>query len=143
MPKPKVKPQTDMLANIDAAAGTIGTKYSRGIDTGKPWQVNAGSEASETLFNTKMQGVLADKRRQKGVMSVSEEDWKRPAKERGSVSIGQNFRAAKQKWLTKTQPYLDVIANTEIADRTDSVDANIDGRLKPIANALHQKKVSG
>jgi hypothetical protein len=87
-----------------------------------------------------MQEVLASKSRQRGVSAVSEEDWRVPAKTIGGQSIGQKFRLSKDKWAKKTQPYLDVIANTEIADKTTDFNANIDGRLKPIVAALKAKK---
>ena len=127
MPYAKVKPIEDAKANIDAAAASMGDKYKRGISTGKSWKSNAASESSERLFNEKMQEVLASKSRQKGIESVTEDDWKRPAMNQGANSIGTNFRNAKEKWATKTKPYLDVIASTELPERTADGVQNVRG----------------
>ena len=140
MPLPKVKPIEDAKANIEAAAGSIGAKYTRGLDTGKPWKSNAESDQAENLFAAKMQEVIAGKSRQKGISSVTEEDWKGAAKSKGAAVIGSNFRAAKDKWARNTQPYLNVIASTNLAEKTTDGVQNVQGRVVPIVAALIAKK---
>ena len=140
MPTPKVKPIEDAKANIESAAATIGPKYTRGVQTGKPWKENAASSAAESLYNQRMQEVLANQLRQKGIERVTEEDWRTPALNKGAQLIGPAFRLSKDKWARNTAPYLSVIANTQIAERTTDPMANIDGRLKPIVQALVDKK---
>jgi hypothetical protein len=140
MPNPKVKPIEDAKANIEAAASVVGGKYARGIDTGKPWKANAESDAAESLYAAATQEAIAARRRQRAISQLSEEDWKGPARQKGAQNIGPAMRMSKDKWAKNTQPYLQAIASVNMAERTTDAMSNIDGRLKPIVQALIDKK---
>jgi hypothetical protein len=140
MPSPKVKPLTDAQKNIEDAAGTVGARYTRGIDTGKEWKGNAGSDAAETLYGQATAEAISAKRRQRAIMSRNEDDWKTPAKGKGARNIGPAMRDASGKWVKNWGPYGQALSSVNMAEKTTDAMANIDGRLKPIVEALVAKK---
>lgn len=142
MPNVKVKPIADGIANIELAASTVGSKYSKGIDTGRAWQPAAGSESAESLYAVKTQEAIASKRRQKVIQSRSEEDWRGPSKAKGATNIGPAMRLAKDKWGKAFQPYKTALEGVNIAERGADAMQNIDGRLKPIVQAMIDTKKS-
>jgi len=103
----------------------------------------ARSETAETNYRTKMEVVLSSKLRQKGLAGVTDADIKAAVTSPSVYSTPAQNKSA--KFAKKFAPYVSVI-NSAVASlpaRTADPDTNIDNRVKPIARALHAKKLSG
>ncbi len=105
----------------------------------------AKSDAAETHYGEKMNQVIANKQRQKGLASITDEDIKAPVRAGGSSIYSTPAQAKSGKYLKKFTPYVSVI-NTAVAGlpaRTADPVANVDNRVKPIVQALHNAKTGG
>ena len=119
--------------------GRVQKAYQEGVQGASGWQENA--VAAEDLYAQKMQEAIAARSRAKGVQAVSNEQWRSAAIQKGAARIGQGMAAAKDKFASKMGEVLSVIESVSLPPKTADPMANIDNRVKPIADALHRHKM--
>lgn len=129
------KPMAEVQANWEGSIGRVPGAYSAGINRATNW--NAKAIAGEDNYAAGVSEAVAAKRRAAKLAEVSDAEWKGAALDKGAKRIGSGMTAAKGKYNRKMGEVLNVIQGVSIAERTLDVDANIDGRVKPIAHALH------
>jgi len=105
----------------------------------------AASEEAQRAYEAKMSNPEILKLRQKKLAKLSDEDFKAPVRKAGPGIYSTAAQAKSEKAKKGVAPFLDVLRDIlpELPPRTDDVDANIDNRVKPIARALHAKKLEG
>lgn len=124
--------------NWEASHARVPAAYSAGVDNAK--DVIQKAIAGEQLYAQKVQEAIASQRRAKKLAEVSDDQWRKAAKEKGAQRIGPGMAAAKQKFNTGISKVLSVIQSTTIAPKTADPIANVDGRVKPLVEALHKMK---
>lgn len=129
------KPMAEVQANWEGSIGRVPTSYATGIGRTTNW--NAKAIAGEDNYAAGVTEAVAAKRRAAKLAEVSDAEWKAAALDKGAKRIGAGMTAAKGKYARKMGEVINVIQGVSIADRTQDIDANIDGRVKPIAHALH------
>lgn len=140
MATPRTKEQA--RANLESAAPSIGPRYAQGVQTAD-WAGPAGSDAAEANFAANMQKAIAAKKRQAGVKSVSNQDWRSAAVNKGAAIIGQRVTEAIPKWISTWGPIYDQVVATVQSLPPKGVDfrQNINNRLVKTVEAW--KKASG
>ncbi len=103
----------------------------------------ARSETAESNYNAKMQVVLSNKLRQKGLAGVTDQDIKAAVTSPSIYSTPAQNKAP--KFQRKFAPYAAVINSVlpTLGARGADPEANVDNRVKPLVRALHAKKISG
>jgi len=100
------------------------------------------SKEAQDLYEAKMKDDKVLKLRQKRLSKLTDEDVKKPVREKGSALYSSGIDAKGDKWAPRFKPFAEVIDAKlkELKPKTTDVEANIDNRVKPIAKALHEKK---
>lgn len=136
----QVKSTEDAKTELRAAVSGIGEKYKRGVERNSNWKEKASSDAAEELYGAKVSEAVAARRRQKALGSVSQDEWKRAARDKGAGTIGPNLSKSVDKWGKNWGPYRDELSNMELPDRTADPATNVTNRVIPIATGLAAKK---
>jgi len=134
----KVKPLEEAKKNLKEITTVIGSRYARGIERAKSWK--EGSLAGQELFVAKMTNPEILARRAKRIESMTDEDWKKMARDLGAKRIGPGLAAKVDKWAARWAPYRSALEAVELPPKSPDPMANIDNRLKPIVEALVNKK---
>ncbi len=135
-------------------ASKLAENYKRGIGAkGDKWRDNllaatgiaeAGkSDAAEARYAAKVTEAVSKKLRQKGLKDVTDETIKAPIRSSTSSIWTSPAQNKAPKFASKFAPYVPTInqAVAQLKPKEADVNANIDNRVKPIANALHNQKV--
>ncbi len=101
------------------------------------------SDAAETHYNAAMTAVLSNKLRQKGLAGVTDADFQAGVVAVGASGYSSRAQAKSGKFAKKFGPYASTINAVlpQLAPKGTDPNANIDNRVKPIANALHKQKL--
>ena len=121
----------------DSISGAAG-KYKDGV--GRAQNTIENAIAAEPLYAAKVQESIANGSRVKGLQKTSTAEWRKNAQEKGSVRIGPGMTAALPKFNRGITEVISTIEGVSIAPRTADPMANIDARVKPIAQALYDMK---
>ncbi len=141
MPRKIVMPSADDIANAYGASGAKAqTAYVKGIDANTDAMERAKSDASEANYNAGVMKAAADKSRQKALADVSQEDWKKAAKDK-APRLGTGIAAAKDKQKRGYAPIRDALSGLELPDKTTDPYANVDNILKKVITT--QRKAAG
>jgi len=120
-------------ANFEAAIGYIPDRYKKGINKAD-WHTNAVSDQAETNYADAVSKAISDKRRQKKIAGVSNEEWKQAAIIKGAPIIGERIRLNLEKWQSHFGPvYSSVVSKVAtLPPKTSDFRANITNRLVPV-----------
>lgn len=137
-----VKTLDEARANFENSIAYIPDRYEKGVDKAD-WSTPAKSDAAEKNFADSMTKAIAAKSRQKGVANVSNEDWKKSAKDKGAPIIGDRIRMNLDKWATNFGTvYSSVVSKVAtLPPKTTNWRNNITNRLVPIVETW--KKAAG
>ena len=145
------------MVGVSERLGEIAQKYqynavnaapvwsARASSEAEKWEQNAKSAQAEQNYATAMEYVIQNQLRLKGLQGVSAQDFA------SAVSGAQDVYAYKvsvsgNKWQEKFSPYaqvIDRVVATLPPKVPGQVRENIMNRVVPIAEALHQQKISG
>ncbi len=126
------------VSNYRDGIGKAPARYKAGVE--KNTNQNENAIASQGLYEARIQESIANKARVRGLQKSSTAAWKQAAATKGASRIGPGMQAALPKFQSGISEVLSTIQNTTIAERTADPMANIDGRVKPIAQALYDMK---
>jgi len=137
-----LKTKEEARANFEAAVAYIPDRYRAGVEKAD-WHTPAKSDQAEKNYADAISKAVAEKRRQKAIAAMSNEDWKRAAIEKGAPIIGDRIRTALDKWLANWGPIYDAVASKVATLPPKTIDwrANINNRLVPIVETW--KKAAG
>lgn len=125
-------------------AGANGAQkaYTDGVtQAGQAWHDGA-SNAGDT-FAQGVQAAIADGRYAKGVNKAGAQHYVDKATKVGAGRYSTGAAAAKGDYQTGVQPFLDVIANTNLPPRRPKGDPGNIQRVATIAANLRAKKLAG
>ena len=113
-----------------ASLGAVPGAYKAGIERTQDWKSKA--IAGQGLYVQRMQDQSVLARREKGLATVSDADWKSKSSQLGSLRIADGMRNAADKQATKYEPIAVALRGLSLPDRTADPMANIDNRLKAV-----------
>jgi hypothetical protein len=98
--------------------------------------------AAEDNYNKGVQAAISRKAFGKGVQNAGTEKWQRNAIEKGTMRWADGINASEKAYADGFAPYADVIRNTSLPARGAKGDPKNIERVRVMAKALHDKKVS-
>ena len=118
---------------------------SRAAGAAADWERSAKSAEAEEAYAIGVRNAADNRLRQRGLTDVTATDFASAVRGK-SGAYAQGTAAATGKWGRKFSPYLDRIR--DVAPRLGArvpgdVSGNIDRRVKPIAQELHNMKMGG
>jgi len=125
------------VKNWESAIGRVPAAYSEGVKAAS--NVIQRSLAAEDYWAAKVQEAASKRAREKGLQGISDEDWRKGALEKGVQRIGAGMQAGKQKFSSKIAEVLSTIEGVNLPPKTTDVAANVQNRVTPIAQALHER----
>lgn len=114
--------------------GRVPAAYQAGVQAAR--DVIAKGVAAEQLYAQRVQEAISSQRRANNLSKISDEDWRKAAREKGAARIATGMAASKEKFAKGMGEVLSVIQGTTIAPRTADPMANVDNRVKPIVANL-------
>ncbi|RLC86236.1 MAG: hypothetical protein DRJ03_09330 [Chloroflexi bacterium] len=133
----RVKSVEEAKKHLEQAVSLIPDRYESGVKAAN-WKEPA--LAGEDLFADMMSVVVSERRRAKGIEKTSDEDWRNRAVTKGKPIIGTRIRDALGRYASGWAPYRAAIEGVTLEPKTVDPMANIDRRVKPIVEALINKK---
>ena len=132
--------QTEIAKSYADGASRAPAKYKDGVE--RTTGFKEAAIAGEALYAAKMQEVISNGTRAKGLEKSSDEDWKKGVREKGAARIGPGMTAAADKRTRNYEPFRASLEGMTLPDKTTDPMANIDNRLKPVVNKLVETKKS-
>lgn len=123
-------------ANFQAAIAYIPARYSAGVQVAD-WLTPAKSDAAERNYADGVGQAVANKTRQRAIASLTNDDWKNAAIQKGAPIIGTRIQNALDKWMANWSPIYAKVQTSVAALPPSTVDymANINNRLVPTVKA--------
>jgi len=137
-----IKTKEQARTNFEAALNYIPERYKAGVEVAD-WHTAAKSDAAESNYAAAISKAVAEKRRQKAIAALSNEDWRSAAINKGAPIIGERIRMALDKWQAKWGAVYDKVVPVVQALPPKTIDwrANINNRLVKVVEAW--KKAAG
>jgi len=126
------------VSNYKDGIGKAPARYKAGVE--KNTTQNENAIAAQGLYEARIAESIANKARVRGLQKSSTAAWKEAARTKGAARIGPGMTAALPKFQSGISEVLSTINGVQIAERSADPMANIDGRVKPIAQALYDMK---
>jgi len=115
-------------------------KYLAGIERTTGWKERA--IAGESTYKAVMERVIAEGRRAKGLERVTDEDWKKAAREKGAVRIAKGMELAAAKRRARYEPFRKALDGLEIPERGPDPVENARNIVPKVVEALVKTKRS-
>jgi hypothetical protein len=141
MVKAKV-PTTDSAAKKWASVTSSRTSdYLAGVtNPKKDWATGAAGAAAS--YKAAVASANIDKKFSGGVQKAGTQKWQNKAKTLGADRFGPGVNAAQNDYQSGVDPYLAVIAGTDLPDRKPRGDPGNYARVQAIGSALFAKRVA-
>lgn len=136
----KVKPLDQIKANYTSGASVAPARYKAQVKIAN-WHDPAASDEAQALYVQQITDPANQARRQRKIAAVPNSTWQSQADVVGGARIGPGMQGAVEKQASGFAPYRSVIEGVTILPKTTDPSTNIDNRVKPIAIALHAKKM--
>ncbi len=135
----------DLKTDFGAGVGAKAQKWERNTLKATGVADAARSDAAESTYQAKMQAVLANRQRQKGLANVSDEDIKAGVRQVGGAGWSSATTRKADKFVKKARKYVDAAIDeaNKLPPRTADPIANVDARVKPIVARLAALKRGG
>ena len=133
----KVKDLTKAKGRYTAIADEAARRYTESIPD---IVCKEPAKAGQSLYEEKMRDPNVLARRLKKIDRVSDEEFKSALVTKGAPRIATGMRAGGDKWEKNFSPYKDALEGVTLPAKTADPIANIDSRLKPVVQALVNKK---
>jgi len=127
-----LKTKEEAKANFEQSIAYIPSRYEAGVRKAD-WLTPARSDAAEKNYADAINKAVAQKTRQKGIATMSNEEWKDSAVKKGAPIIGERIRGALDKWSAEWGPMYDQVTSKVATLPPATLDwrANINSRLVP------------
>jgi len=137
-----MKTLTEAREHFEAAVDYIPARYEEGVKKAD-WLTPAKSDKAEENYATQVRKAIAEKKRQKAIAKMSNDDWLKPTIDKGVPIIGDRIRAALDKWQAEWGPMYESVQRTVEALPPKEIDfrVNINKRLVPVVEQW--KKAAG
>jgi hypothetical protein len=128
-----LKTKEEARANFEASIGYIPDRYKSGVSKAD-WLTPAKSDSAEKNYADGVSKAISGKTRQKAIGTMTNEDWKNGAINKGAPIIGDRIRNSLNIWAANWGPKYDQVASRVAAlpARTTDWRANINNRLVPV-----------
>lgn len=133
----KVKPLDQIKRNYTGSASTAATRYREAAPS-VSWQEDALE--GQSLYEEQMRDPAVLARRSKNIAKVSDSEFRDALITKGAPVLASRMTAAADKQSSGFAPYKAALEAVDLPARTADPMSNIDNRLKPIVQALVQKK---
>jgi len=131
-----MKTRAEAKANLENAISFIPERYTLGVQKAD-WLGPAASDSAEKNFADGIAKAVADKRRQKAIKTLTNEEWRSAAVDKGSGVIGERIRASLDKYDANFGPMYEQVQNkvNALPARTVNWRDNIQKRLVPVVES--------
>lgn len=137
------------MANVKSGTGTAEkwsrvtpqrqTDYQNGVQNPRvPWA--AATKGAEERYKAGVQEAASKGRYGKGVTAAGDAKWQQKALAKGPSRFAEGVAMSAPDYQAAVQPYLDVIASTNLPPRYAKGDPRNVERVKVIADALRKRK---
>lgn len=141
MPKPVVPSAEDVAKKWGEETPRRSTYYEKNAPLAADrWEANASAAAK--TFKAAVQATDIDKRFKGGIKKAGAAKFKRKVVDVGVARFGPGVTAAIEDMKDGVDPYLAVIAATEISERKPRGDPANYKRVEEIGDALHKKRLA-
>jgi|SRR5882672_5307097 len=137
----KVKDAGASALKFVQRAGAAGKDYQDGVAAAGPLWASQTAAAQDTWAEA-IQGAVANNRFQKGVVKAGPAKYSTNASGKGAQRYPSGVQSAGPAWSAGTQPYLTVIANTNLPPRRPKGDPGNIQRVSVLAAALRAAKMA-
>lgn len=139
---PKIRPVSDIASKWERRASGATEEYAAGVKSPKKdWKTE--TLASEDAYKKGVSEAASQGRFGKGVGRAGTEKWQKGAVEKGTARYGPGISIGKANYATGFAPYAAVIAGVTLPPRGAKGDPRNIERVRAIATALRNKKISG
>jgi len=137
-----VKTKEQARANFEAAVTYIPDRYKAGIMVAD-WLTPAKSDVAERNYADAVSKAVAEKRRQKAIAAMTNDEWKNAAITKGAPIMAERIRTALDTWLRNWGPMYDQVVSvvSTLPPKTLDWRANINNRLVKVVETW--KKAAG
>jgi len=132
---------SDIKKRYEDAAGRVAARYKEGVERNTDWHTKATSEKAEANYAQRMQDVIANKTRQKGLSSSSQSEWKSGVSSKGVTSIGPNMRASSDKQAKGYEPYRSKLSGVSLTERGPPGIGNMQRATEIVQAMLDERRV--
>ena len=138
---PEMRDASQSAAKWARRAGNAGPEYEAGVRSPrKDWATETA--AAEDRYKSGVTKAANEGRFGAGVRNAGTSKWAAGAIAKGPQRYSEGVQLAEGAYQKGFAPYADVIRNTQLPERKEKGNpANID-RVRKMAEALHQKKIS-
>ena len=136
----KVKPLDQIKANYASGASVAPARYKASVKIAN-WHDPAASAEAQALYVQQISDPANQARRQRKIAAIPNSVWQNQSDLIGGARIGPGMTSAVDKQAAGFSPYRAIIESVTILPKTTDPSTNIDNRVKPIAIALHNKKM--
>ena len=130
----KTKSLDESMTNWRGSHTRVAAAYGKGIDRADNWQANA--IAAKDLYAAKIAESIANGSREKGIAGVSNEEWKRRAKDKGQKRIVDGMKASDAKMSQGLGKVLAALAEVNLPARTADPMENLVNRAGAVVQRL-------
>lgn len=134
----RVKSQSQVDAAYRAGIPKAAAKYKDGVAATNNWQEQAIK--GESNYATKVSEAVANGTRAKALASVSNEEWKNAAINKGAARIGPGMEQGADKRSRNFEPYRTALEAKSLPARSTDAMTNIDNRLKATVQVMLDTK---
>lgn len=132
------KPLDIVRRKWEGAIGRVGAAYQEGVQATSGFVDKAVQ--GQSLYEEQMARKEVLQRRARELQKISDEDWKRGAREKGAARIGPGMQASKEKFGAGISEVLSTIQGVSLPPKTSDPATNVANRVTPIAIALSKLK---
>ena len=126
-------------ANFESSIAYIPARYEASVKKAD-WLTNAKSDAAEKNYADATSKAISQKTRQKAIASMTNDEWKNAAVNKGAPIIGQRISGAMDKWKANWGPKYDQVVQTvaQLPPAGTDFMQNITTRLIPVVKKWKQ-----
>jgi len=141
LPKPSVPPADEVAKKWKDETPRRASYYEKNTPpAAAAWEANASAAAP--TYKSAVQATDIDKRFKGGIKKAGAGKFQRKVTSVGVARFGPGVEAAEGDMKTGVEPFLSVIAATEISERKPRGDPSNYARVKEIGDALHKKRLA-
>lgn len=134
-----IKSLTDIAEKFIRRASTAGAEYKVGVGQVQDWQ--GPTAAAADSYNAGVTAAISAGSFEKGVRTVSNDEWRRKAQDKGGANYGVGIRTSKEDFTRGYAPFREVIASLTLPPRGPKGSPENYERVRAVGEAQHNAKL--
>lgn len=134
----QVKSREQIRNAYAESINAVPAKYKAGVEQSKGWKENAIK--GQAVYEQRMSDPAVLKRREAGLQSTNEEEWRRNASTNGAARIAAGMQASAGKREANYEPYRATLEALNLPERTADPMQNVQNRVGGVVQAMVDTK---